>query len=121
MGRIYSNYEEQELENVKIAAEELGFSMSAFQRYCVLLYLGNRVNAVPLCELQDQMLEELKKREGGSTFIVSALFPNEWAGFSRSTKMQLAKFLSKHVKKHPEKYIVVEKVNGTTNKYKKIE
>ena len=31
MGRIYSNYEEHELESVKKKAEELGFSASSFQ------------------------------------------------------------------------------------------
>ena len=53
MGRIYSNYEEHEFESVKKRAEELGFSASSFQKYCVMLYLGDRTNTVPIADLQE--------------------------------------------------------------------
>lgn len=120
MGRIYSNYEENELDSVKKKAEELGFSASSFQKYCVMLYLGDRTNTVPIVELQDEMLRALEKIEVGHTFIVSALLPDKWTSFSRSTKMQLAKFLASYVEKHSEKFIIAEKVNGTINKYQKV-
>lgn len=120
MGRIYSNYEENELDSVKKKAEELGFSASSFQKYCVMLYLGDRTNTVPIVELQDEMLRALEKIEVGHTFIVSALLPDKWPSFSRSTKMQLAKFLASYVEKHSEKFIIAEKVNGTINKYQKV-
>ena len=113
MGRIYSNYEEHEFESVKKRAEELGFSASSFQKYCVMLYLGDRTNTVPIADLQEEM-------EIGKTFIVSALHQDKWASFSRSTKMQLAKYLASYVDKHSDKFIVAEKVKGNINKYKKV-
>ena len=45
---------------------------------------------------------------------------SERASFSRSTKMQLAKYLASYVDKHSDKFIVAEKVKGTINKYKKV-
>ena len=66
------------------------------------------------------MLRALEKIEVGHTFIVSALLPDKWPSFSRSTKMQLAKFLASYVEKHSEKFIIAEKVNGTINKYQKV-
>ncbi len=120
MSRIYSNYEEHEFESVKRRAEELGFSASSFQKYCVMLYLGDRTNTIPIVDLQEELVKVLEEMEIDKTFIVSALFPDKWASFSRSTKMQLAKYLASYVNKHPEKFIVAEKVNGTINKYKKV-
>lgn len=120
MGRIYSNYEEHELESVKKKAEELGFSASSFQKYCVMLYLGDRTNTVPIADLQEEMLEALKEINLGITFVVSALLPDKWPSFSRSTKMQLAKFLASYVDKHSKEFIIAEKVNGTINKYQKV-
>lgn len=120
MGRIYSNYEEHEFESVKRRAEELGFSASSFQKYCVMLYLGDRTNTIPIADLQGEMLKVLEEMEIGKTFIVSALLPDKWASFSRSTKMQLAKYLASYVDRHSEKFIVADKVNGTINKYKKV-
>lgn len=120
MGRIYSNYEEHEFESVKKRSEELGFSASSFQKYCVMLYLGDRINTVPIADLQEEMLKGLEEMEIGKTFIVSALHQDKWASFSRSTKMQLAKYLASYVDKHSDKFIVAEKVKGTINKYKKV-
>ena len=81
MGRIYSNYEEHEFESVKKRAEELGFSASSFQKYCVMLYLGDRTNTVPIADLQEEMLKGLEEMEIGKTFIVSALHQDKWASF----------------------------------------
>ena len=120
MGRIYSNYEEHEFESVKKRAEELGFSASSFQKYCVMLYLGDRTNTVPIADLQEEMLKGLEEMEIGKTFIVSALHQDKWASFSRSTKMRLAKYLASYVDKHSDKFIVAEKVKGNINKYKKV-
>ncbi len=120
MGRIYSNYDEYELEKVKRRAEELGFSASSFQKYCVMLYIGDRTNTVPIADLQEELLEMLEDIEVGKTFVASALFPNKWASFSRSTKMQLAKYLAAYVDRNSDRFIVAEKINGTINKYKKM-
>lgn len=120
MGRIYSNYEVHEFESVKKKAEELGFSASSFQKYCVMLYLGDRTNAVSIADLQEEMLNALEDMENGKTFIVSTLLPDKWTSLSRSTKMQLAKYLASYVYKHSERFIVADKVRGTINKYKKV-
>lgn len=71
-------------------------------------------------DLQEEMLKGLEEMEIGKTFIVSALHQDKWASFSRSTKMQLAKYLVSYVDKHSDKFIVAEKVKGTINKYKKV-
>lgn len=119
MGRIYSNYDDKEMDRIKKVAEELGFSASSFQKYCVMLYIGDRNNNVPIINLQNEMIKKLNEMEQDTTFIVSALLPEKWASLSRSEKMQLAKFLSLYVKKHAKEYEKYSVVSGKTTKYKK--
>ena len=119
MGRIYSNYEETEIARVKEVAEELGFSASSFQKYCVMLYIGDRDNAVPIIDLQNEMVQNLKSLSSPSTFIVSALLPDKWSSLSRSEKMHLAKFLALYVNNHGNEYEVYSTVNGSVTQYKK--
>lgn len=41
---------------------------------------------------------------------------SKWASFSRSTKMQLAKYLASYVDKHSDKFIDAEKVKNIGNR-----
>lgn len=120
MARIYSSYEEHELESVKKKAEELGFNLSSFQKYAVMLYLGEKTNTIPVADLREEMISELQKWEVGKPFVVSALLPEKWPGFDRSTKMQLAMFLKAYVNEHQNQYIIAGKANETINIYQKI-
>ena len=120
MGRIYSNYDDKEMDRIKEAAEGLGFSASSFQKYCVMLYIGDRDNNVPIIDLQNEMIDNLKAMKQGNTFIVSALLPEKWSGLSRSEKMQLAKFLSSYVKKHVDEYEKYSVISGTVTQYETV-
>ena len=119
--RIYSNYSDADFEYVTNLARELGFSPSAFQHYCVMLYAGsNGKNSqpFPLRQLTQKMeLTLLNDLNSGDTFIVSALIPEDWVKLSRSQKMILSKFLSRYVKDHPSDFAVYEVLSGGTNKY----
>ena len=115
--RIYSNYSQSDYEIVINLAKELGFSPSAFQHYCVMLYADKRGNTSPLSALTSTMFNNLKAIKSGETFIVSALLPDEWPSLSRSDKMSLAKKLSHHVKTNPAVYEPHSIADGKTTIY----
>lgn len=115
---IYSNYKDTEKEKIKETANELGFSLSAFQKYCVMLYSGDKNNIIQMIAMKKEMLINLKNQSSSSPFIVSALLSDKWPSLSRSEKMQLAKFLASYVKHHSDKYSICSKV-GTTTQYQK--
>jgi len=119
MPRIYSNYSQSDFDIVTALAKELGFSASAFQHYCVMLYADNRGNVSPLNTLINAMLNNLSQRNSGDTFIVSSLVPDEWPSLSRSDKMSLAKQLSHFVKTHPLEYETHSVTKGKTTIYRK--
>lgn len=117
MPRIYSNYSKSDMDIVAALAKELGFTLSAFQHYCVMLYADHRGNTTPITALINQIPQKLNNFNQGTTFIVSALFPSEWPSLSRSDKMTLAKQLSFYVKNHPNQYGVSAKTPGQPNVY----
>jgi hypothetical protein len=117
MPRIYSNYSQSDYDIVIDLATELGFSPSAFQHYCVMLYADNRGNTSPISALTSKMLNNLKNIKSGDTFIVSALIPDEWPSLFRSDKMSLAKRLSHHVKTNSAVYKPHSVANGKTTIY----
>lgn len=119
MPRIYSNYSDNDFSIVTNLAKELGFSLSAFQHYCVMLYADHRGNTSPITLLIQKMFQNLNNFKSGDTFIVSALLTSEWPSLSRSDKMTLAKQLSLHVKNNPSKYEVYKKASGKINIYRK--
>ena len=119
MPRIYSNYSNNDFSIVTNLAKELGFSLSAFQHYCVMLYADHKGNTSPITLLIQKMFQNLNNFKSGDTFIVSALLPSEWPSLSRSDKMTLAKQLSLHVKNNPSKYEVYKKASGKINIYRK--
>lgn len=116
MPRIYSNYSNNDMKIVTDLAKELGFTLSAFQHYCVMLYADKRGNTSPITTLINKMFQNMNNFKRGETFIVSALLPYEWPSLSRSDKMTLAKQLSLYVKNNPHQYGVSRK-NGKTNVY----
>ena len=118
--RIYSNYSDQDFEDVANFAREMGFSPSAFQHYCVMLYTAHATQkgkVVPLDLLIKKMDLELSIKKPGDTFIVSALLPEDWPNLSRSEKMTLAKHLSNFVRSNSSRFKVCAVVNGSVNKY----
>lgn len=119
MPRIYSNYSQSDFDIVIKLSKELGFSASAFQHYCVMLYADQRGSASPLNTLKTTMMSNLGQLKSGDTFIVSALVADEWPSLSRSDKMCLAKQLSLHIKTHPRDYEVFRSSKGQATLYKK--
>ena len=119
MPRIYSNYSQSDFDIVTTLAKELGFSTSAFQHNCVMLYADNRGNVSPINTLTRVMLNNLSQRKNGDTFIVSSLVPDEWPGLSRSDKMTLAKQLSHYVRTHSQEYGIFRVSKGRATIYKK--
>lgn len=117
MPRIYSSYSQSDYDIVIDLAKELGFSPSAFQHYCVMLYADNRGNTSQLSALTSKMLNNLNNIQSGDTFIVSALIPEEWPSLSRSIKMSLAKQLSHHVKTNSFVYEPHSVAKGKTTIY----
>lgn len=122
--RIYSNYSDPDSALVLSEAEKLGFSPSAFQHYCVMLYVmqdpKNRRTATNLGQLTTKLLNNLNTFKAGDTFIVSALLPDEWTKLTRSDKMALAKALAKFVHTHPSEYQIDTMSLGKITRYKKI-
>ena len=118
MPRIYSNYSANDMSVITNLAKELGFSLSAFQHYCVMLYADQRRNTTtPITVLITKMLQTLSDLERGKTFIVSALLPVEWPSLSRSDKMLLAKQLSLYIKGNPQQYGIYKRTPGQSNIY----
>lgn len=114
--RIYSNYSEDDFNIVTQLANELGFSLSSFQHYCVMLYADSRGNTTPTHSLSTEMLSNMKKIEVGKTFIVSALLPDKWPTLTRNVKMTLAKQLANEIKNNPD-FSAHKIIKGKTTVY----
>lgn len=104
MKRIYSNYPEYEYDEIAKEAEKRGLSQSAFQRYCVMLYMAEHTPCHDFLSqgFFDSIHMRLDGIKPGDTFTVSDLFSNEWSQFSKSQKMIMAKRLVKfsHLNPH---------------------
>ena len=72
MSRVYTSYSEEEFALISNECEQYGMTPSAFQKYCVLLYLGQNAE-----EIKKIDIEELNNKKVGDKFIVSALLPPE--------------------------------------------
>lgn len=119
MKRIYSNYSQDDYDIISELAKDLGFTMSAFQHYCVMLYAGNKGETTYSSDLVNELLANMGKVAVGSTFIVSALLPDKWAGLERNVKTLLAKQLALHVRKNSD-FEIYKAVRGQTTIYKRI-
>ena len=108
MARIYSNYTEEEYKEIEAKAKELGFSISGYQHYRTLLDLQTK-KSYSFPDLIKEMDAKLKTIQPVETFVVSSL-NKEWTTFGRSTKMALAKHLSKYVQEHSNLF----EISGTT-------
>ena len=89
--RIYSNYSDDDFKAIELQANEIGMTISSFQKYCVMLYiksdLPTRNNTLSLPTLISDMMTELSKLKSGDTFIISSLFlPEVWSNLSTSEK-----------------------------------
>lgn len=116
MKRIYSNYSEDDFNLVSHLASELGFSLSSFQHYCVMLYADSRGNTTVTNGLLSELLSNMQKIEVGKTFIVSALLPDIWPTLTRNVKMTLAKQLAINVKNNPD-FSIYKTTKGKTTIY----
>lgn len=119
MKRIYSNYSEDDYGMISELAKELGFTASAFQHYCVMLYAGSKGKTTDSGELVNELLINMGKIPVGSTFIVSALLPDKWPGLERNMKTLLAKQVALYVRKN-NNFEVYKAVRGQTTIYKRV-
>lgn len=116
MRRIYSNYSEDDFVMINQMASELGFSLSSFQHYCVMLYADSRGNTTVTNSLLTEMISNMQNIEVGKTFIVSALLPDKWPTLTRNVKMTLAKQLAINVRNNPD-FSAYKVVKGKTTVY----
>lgn len=119
MRRIYSNYSDEDFDMLTDMASELGFSLSSFQHYCVMLYADSRGNTTPTSNLKSEMLENMQKVNIGDTFIVSALLPDKWPSLTRNVKMTLAKQLAIKVR-NDSNFETYKVAKGKTTIYRRI-
>lgn len=125
MPRIYSNYDPSDLEAIQAMAASLGFTLSSFQKYCVMLYLNReesvRSNLVSMPGLIAAMKITLQQLEPDSVFMISSLFsPEIWSNLSASDKRTLAHQLSAFVDQHPDAFTVHRHVRGSVKLYRKL-
>lgn len=119
MKRIYSNYSDEDCKLISREAQKLGFSLSAYQHYCVMLSLDSKKNTFPINELISKMFQVLEEVKPDRQFIVSALLDKEWSSLSRSEKMIMAKQLSAKIRSDP-RFKVVSATKGKITIYKRI-
>ena len=119
MKRIYSNYPEYEYDGIAEEAEKRGLSLSAFQRYCVMVFMAD--NTLEFNYLQGGYYGDISYRlnrfKRGETFTVADLFGEEWDGFDKSQKMMMAKRLVKFAKNNPYTCSVYQSEPGKTTLY----
>jgi len=80
VSRVYTSYSEEEFALISNECEQYGMTPSAFQKYCVLLYLGQNaeeIKKIDIEEMKQIMNQELNNKKVGDKFIVSALLPPE--------------------------------------------
>lgn len=99
--RIYSNYSEEEYKILKQKSEEIGMSLSQFQKYYTLLSLS-KVNLFIMKELQEKIEKGIENAKVGDVFIVSTFISEEWVSLNHSQKTTLSQFLSKKEKNNPD-------------------
>lgn len=129
MKRIYSCYDEQIIDKLKVAASDRGFvSLSNFQKYCTLLYVGlqsdNEIedSKTNMGALLSVMKLHLRTMDVDTTFIVSSLVPEkDWASLSRGQKITLSLQLKKYIESHSDNFQFTGKIlPGRIKQYKKI-
>lgn len=119
MKRLYSNYPEYEFEAIAEEAEKMGLSLSAFQRYCVMVYMSENTDCHDFLSMgfYDSIIMRLDRIRNGETFTVADLFPDEWEHFDKSQKMIMAKRLVKFSKTNPRICHIYQSEPGKTTVY----
>jgi len=123
--RLYSYYDDQEMSLITKAADELGLSITQFQKYTVLLYIlkdeSLRKNMLSMATLKRTMETSLEAMKPGTTFVASSLFdPSVWANLSRGEKREISSILKKRVDADPAFKVAGKIQRGTLNRYEKL-
>lgn len=66
MSRVYTSYSEEEFALISNECEQYGMTPSAFQKYCVLLYLGQNaeeIKKIDIEEMKQIMNQELNNKK----------------------------------------------------------
>ena len=121
MKRVYSNYTDAEFELLKKESEQIGMSISAYQKYRTLMRLQTKEYDVT--NLLNDMFTTLREKKSGDQFIVASLFPPEvWTSLDYSTKCTMIQAFTKY-SKSPEGEKEVEVIgklyDKTTKHYQK--
>ncbi len=119
MKRIYSNYSEDEFEQISKHAEAAGMTVSAFCKYAVLEKVTGTVENSP-SHVVKELYQKLQIMEPEECFIVSDLFPEIWSSLSRSEKNTIAKQLAKYVRENSNVFVINNILPGKITQYKKI-
>lgn len=117
MKRIYSNYSDEEYELIQSLSNEQGFTLSSFQKYCVMMTVNKRGNQTTVSVLIEKMHNVLETFEKGKPFIVSSLLPDEWPSLSRNDKMTISLALKKYIDEHPSEFKINKKIRSNINQY----
>ena len=103
--------------------EQYGMTPSAFQKYCVLLYLGQNaeeIKKIDIEEMKQIMNQELNNKKVGDKFIVSALLPPEkWSNLNRSQKITLSLYLKNIIENCSDRFRVCDILHNNIKQYER--
>lgn len=123
MSRLYASYSEAEFALISKECKQNGMEPSAFQKYCVLLFLGQNVEEmkkINIDEMKRLMDKELQRKKIGDKFIVSALLPPEkWSNLSRSQKITLSLYLKNVIARQPNRFRVCGVLHNNIKQYER--
>ena len=123
MSRVYTSYSEEEFALISNECEQYGMTHSAFQKYCVLLYLGQNaeeIKKIDIEEMKQIMNQELNNKKVGDKFIVSALLPPEkWSNLNRSQKITLSLYLKNIIENCSDRFRVCDILHNNIKQYER--
>ena len=122
MSRIYSNYNQGEIEAIEAQAKKFGMSISAFQRYSTLSMAEVPTKSVNMTALITDATNAIKQKGAGETFVVSSLLPAEvWTSMDRSQKQTISHTLKTFAEENPDIVVYTgECLKNKTKIYKKL-
>ena len=113
----------QEFALISNECEQYGMTPSAFQKYCVLLYLGQNaeeIKKIDIEEMKQIMNQELNNKKVGDKFIVSALLPPEkWSNLNRSQKITLSLYLKNIIENCSDRFRVCDILHNNIKQYER--
>lgn len=123
MSGVYTSYSEEEFALISNECEQYGMTPSAFQKYCVLLYLGQNaeeIKKIDIEEMKQIMNQELNNKKVGDKFIVSALLPPEkWSNLNRSQKITLSLYLKNIIENCSDRFRVCDILHNNIKQYER--